>query len=86
MPRWVFWGVAVPWIGADLFTFGFCMFYMADEHDLDIRARLGRTLKRWNRDDPVSAEERRRNDLIEKLQGNRNRFIDDPELVEHIGK
>lgn len=60
------------------------MFYMAGEYGLEIRSRLGRTLKRWNRDDPVSAEERRRNDLIEKLQGNRNPFIDDPERAERL--
>ena len=54
------------------------MFYMANEYDLEIRDRLGKTLLRWNRDDPVSDEERRRNDAIEKIQGNRNPFIDDP--------
>lgn len=54
------------------------MFYMASEYGLEIRDRLGKTLLRWNRDDPVSDEERRRNDVIEKIQGNRNPYIDDP--------
>ncbi len=54
------------------------MFYMASEYGLEIRDRLGNTLLRWNEDDPVSDEERRRNDVIEKIQGNRNPFIDDP--------
>jgi deoxyribonuclease-1 len=54
------------------------MFYMHDAYGIPIRAQLARTLERWNREDPVSDEERRRNDLIERLQGNRNPFIDDP--------
>lgn len=31
MPRWVFWGVAVPWMAANVFTFWFCLFYMKDD-------------------------------------------------------
>ena len=31
MPSWVFWGVLVPWLGADLFGFWFCFFFMADD-------------------------------------------------------
>lgn len=31
MPRWVFWGVAVPWMASNLFTFWFCLFYMKDD-------------------------------------------------------
>lgn len=41
IPRWVFWGVAVPWMGANLFTFGFCLFFMADDplgEELDVAA------------------------------------------------
>lgn len=60
------------------------MFYMAREHDLTIRPALGKTLKRWNRDDPVSAVERRRNSAIEKLQGNRNVYIDHPKRAEKL--
>ena len=46
------------------------MFYMAKEFGPNIRARQGKTLKRWNHDDSASATERRRNDLIERIQGN----------------
>ncbi len=31
MPSWVFWGVLVPWLAADVFGFWFCFFYMADD-------------------------------------------------------
>jgi hypothetical protein len=33
-------------------------------------------LKRWHETDPPNAHERLRNNVIQKLQGNRNRFID----------
>lgn len=35
---------------------------------------------------PPDANERRRNDLIEQFQGNRNPFIDDPSLADKIGE
>ncbi|MDW2116904.1 endonuclease, partial [Vibrio sp. 1731] len=41
-------------------------------------------LKRWHKNDPVSAKEIRRNDLVFEFQGNRNPFIDHPEFVEQI--
>ncbi|MFH2203036.1 MAG: endonuclease [Elusimicrobiota bacterium] len=43
------------------------------------------TLLRWNREFPPDAMERRRNDLAEKVQGNRNPFVDDPGLADQIG-
>jgi hypothetical protein len=30
IPSWLFWGIAVPWLIADLFTLWFCFFYMKD--------------------------------------------------------
>lgn len=39
----------------------------------------------WNLKDPPDAAERRRNDLIETFQGNRNPFVDDPRLAEKVG-
>ncbi|MBX2842947.1 MAG: endonuclease [Flammeovirgaceae bacterium] len=45
------------------------------------------TLIRWHQEDPVSEIEKTRNDLIfEKYQGNRNPFVDHPELVKKIWK
>ncbi len=42
-------------------------------------------LLRWSRDFPPDAFERRRNDLVEEVQGNRNPFVDDPSLADRIG-
>ncbi len=39
----------------------------------------------WHRQDPPTNHERRRNDLIENHQGNRNPFVDDPSLADKIG-
>jgi deoxyribonuclease-1 len=47
------------------------------------RAILARVLE-WNRDDPPSKDEIRRNDIIEKLQGTRNPFIDNPKQAETL--
>ncbi len=50
--------------------------------DFTVSAR--QLLLQWHRDDPVSQKELDRNDKIEELQGNRNPFVDDPNLVEFI--
>ena len=36
---------------------------------------------KWNAIDPVDATELLRNDTIQAIQGNRNPFIDHPELM-----
>ncbi len=60
------------------------MFYMHDAYDLPIFRRQLQMLKDWNREDPPEAAERRRNDIIERLQGSRNRFIDDPAAADSL--
>lgn len=41
-------------------------------------------LKEWNRIYPPSYNELKINNIIERLQGTRNRFIDLPELAESV--
>jgi hypothetical protein len=41
-------------------------------------------LLEWHRNDPVSQKELDRNDVVQKIQKNRNPFIDMPELAEYI--
>ncbi len=55
------------------------MFYMHTAYGMTIFTKLGRTLQRWHREDPPSKHEQYRNDVIERLQGTRNPFIDQPD-------
>jgi len=41
-------------------------------------------LLKWHKEYPVTDFERHRNDTIEEIQGNRNPFIDYPELAEKV--
>lgn len=60
------------------------MFYMHDTYDLEIRRRQAWLLLQWNREDPPGELERRRNAIIERLQGRRNRFIDAPRSADAL--
>jgi len=65
------------------------MFYMADRYKaqgLVLFKKQALLLEKWHKADPPSSEERRRNNVIEKLQGNRNQFIDTPEQVHRLIK
>ena len=57
------------------------IFYMHVEYGLPIVGQV-QVFKQWHQMDPPDAEEKARNDKIASLQGTRNRFIDNPELVE----
>lgn len=50
--------------------------YMQDTYGLAFVESRRERLLQWHRDDPVSDEERRRNDVIEAIQGTRNGWID----------
>ncbi|MEM6259145.1 MAG: endonuclease [Planctomycetota bacterium] len=52
----------------------------------DRRPRHGKlsTLLRWHKEDPPDDAERLRNDRVEKLQGNRNPFVDRPEFAGRV--
>ena len=52
--------------------------YMQERYGLPVGPGELTTLRRWNRADPPSRQEQQRNDLIERLQGNRNPYVDDP--------
>lgn len=43
------------------------------------------TLLKWNAEDPVTPDEVLRNDAVQRVQGNRNPFVDHPEFIQEIG-
>ncbi len=60
------------------------LFYFAVKYDLSISAHEEFFLRQWNIMDPVDSEEMARNDAVERIQGNRNPFIDDAGYAEMI--
>jgi len=60
------------------------MFYVSAKYGYDIPAIEEYYLRKWHREDPVDSQEMRRNGLIEEAQGNRNPFIDFPDLVDRV--
>jgi endonuclease I len=67
------------------------MFYMSARHyyykkpkNMNIDAEQEAVLRAWHKLDPVTQEERNRNDRIFKVQHNRNPFVDFPELVDVV--
>ncbi len=58
------------------------MFYLNIVHKLDLKQVGGvKLFLKWNIEDPVSDFEIQRNNKVQKVQGNRNPFIDNPYLV-----
>lgn len=60
------------------------LFYFSVRYDLPIDAEEEDALRRWHEADPVDGAELDRNDRVERYQGNRNPFIDQPGLVDLI--
>ena len=60
------------------------LFYFSVRYKKKISSTEEYYLRKWHAEDPVDANEMNRNDMIHKIQGNRNPFIDYPELVDQI--
>ncbi len=60
------------------------LFYVATVYDLNLPDDEEAVLRGWNAADPVDAREAERNAEISQFQGNRNVFVDSPELVDRI--
>lgn len=60
------------------------MFHMSQTYKLKIFSKQATALAYWNKVDQPSKEEKRRNDLIEELQGTRNYFIDHPKAINDL--
>lgn len=60
------------------------IYYFSTRYKMNIDATQAKYLKIWNAEDPVDQEELERNESIMKLQGNRNPFIDYPELINRL--
>lgn len=63
------------------------MFYMAYQYrqnGLKLFSKQQRLLQQWHQSDAPSEHEKSRNNKIEKLQGNRNPFIDEPAQLDKL--
>lgn len=60
------------------------MFYVSAKYGYRLEPLEEYYLRKWHLDDPVDRNELERNEGIQEVQGNRNPFIDFPELVSRI--
>lgn len=60
------------------------LFYFSVRYKINITDSEEVHLRKWHRLDPVDDEERSRHEKIYQIQGNRNPFIDDPDLIDQI--
>lgn len=60
------------------------IFYFSTRYQMKVDSTEEATLRKWSTLDPVDEEEFTQNNLKDQLQGNRNPFIDFPDLVERI--
>lgn len=60
------------------------IFYFATRYQMKLSAAEEAALREWDKQDPVDAFEFERNNIVEKLQGNRNPYIDFSDLIDQI--
>ena len=60
------------------------IFYFATRYQMKISPNEEKDLRRWDKEDPVDEQESVQNDQIQKLQGNRNPYVDFPDLLSRI--
>lgn len=60
------------------------IYYFSTRYKMNIEATEAKYLKKWSAEDPVDQAELERNEKIMQLQGNRNPFVDFPELVNRL--
>jgi len=58
----------------------------SDVFNFMLFSKQAKTLAYWNKADQPSKEEKRRNDIIQEIQGTRNYFIDNPDEIERLIK
>ncbi len=62
------------------------LFYISAMYGLEIPQAEEDTLRRWNAEEPPDPAEIARNDEISRFQGNRNPFVDQPDLADRIAR
>ena len=65
-------------------TIARALFYVSAVYGLQIPKHEEDVLRRWHAEEPPDLTEQLRNGQISRFQGNRNPFIDQPELVDRI--
>ena len=60
------------------------IFYFATRYQMQMSPTEEAALRRWDKQDPVDAEEYNQNNLIDQLQGNRNPYIDFADLLDRV--
>lgn len=60
------------------------IFYFSVRYQMPVDLEQEEYLRKWNHLDPVDIPETIRNNQIQEIQGNRNPFIDDPNLIDSI--
>lgn len=73
-----------PTVRGDVARSMFYMAYTYQPQGLQLFEKQARLLLKWHQADPPSAAEKKRNDKIESLSGQRNVFIDEPEKAAQL--